>query len=130
MSKSPFDFVRSVSETKEDLIEGGEYEEREYEPYLTNRALSYHVDTVLYANEMNQHHNLDKKLQYDFYLHAIRKRKRYSSKWSKADAEYMDNLNAIVFEFNVSREKAKEILRLLSPEQIREIKEQRNNISG
>ena len=62
-----------------------ELSEKSYAPYLTNKSLSYFTDTLLYANEMNKYHFLDNKLQYEFFLNSIRKKKRFA-KWAKADS--------------------------------------------
>ena len=83
----PFDYVNSINFTKKNLMrntENDELAERDYVPFLTNKSLSYFTDTLLYANEMNKYHFLDKKLQYEFYLNSIRKKKRFA-KWAKAD---------------------------------------------
>ena len=81
MTYKPFDYVNSINNTKKNLIED-ETSEKGYNPFLTNRALSYHVDSLLYANDMNMLSILDNKLQYDYYLHGLKKSKRYS-KWHK-----------------------------------------------
>jgi hypothetical protein len=84
---NPFDYTTSVSQTKKDIMRGtanDKLAEKSYSPFLTNRALSYHNDTVFYANEMNTRHHLDNLLQYDFLLNIIRPKKRYA-KWSKKD---------------------------------------------
>jgi len=97
-----------------------ELAEKSYVPYLTNKALSYHTDTLLYANEMNQLHLLDNKLQYEFYLNTLRKKKRFA-KWAKADNS--DDLEMIKILFNYSTTKAKIALSLLSDQQLLEIRE-------
>ena len=76
------EIIPSILQTKEDVLLT-EQDEKSYSPFMVNRALSYHKDTVLYANEMNSYPNLDKKLQYDFYINIIRASKRPYSKWHK-----------------------------------------------
>lgn len=117
---SPFDYVNSVSYTKEDLIASGSHSENDYNPYLTNRALSYHVDAVLFSNEMNQRPFLDKRLQYDFYLNGLRKNKRYS-KWLKP--EVVEEISLIATFYRLSYPKAKEFVGVLTAEQLQKIKE-------
>ena len=83
----PFDYINSINFTKKNLMRGTENDElaeKGYVPYITNKTLSYFTDTLLYANEMNRYHFLDNKLQYEFYLNSIRKKKRFA-KWAKAD---------------------------------------------
>ena len=72
------DWLNSVNFTKDDLIDDDPDTIKNYPPYIVNRCLSGHLDTVLYANEMNLHPNLDKDMQYQFYLNSLRKRKRFS----------------------------------------------------
>lgn len=81
----PFEYVDSVSHGKTDMMRGTKDDdeaERGYVPFLTNRALSYHVDSVMHANEMNSRHWAQKLLQYDYLLASLRKRKRFG-KWAK-----------------------------------------------
>ena len=80
----PFDYVNSVTDNKKNMMVGTENDElaeKSYNPFLTNKSLSYYMDTILYANEINQYSMLDNKLQYEYYLHGIPKKKRFS-KWS------------------------------------------------
>ena len=79
--RNPFDFVKSASYTKKDLMVD-EVEEKAYQPFLINKALSYHQDSVFLTNEMNVRHGVDNRLQYLFFLNTLRKRQRFSQ-WSK-----------------------------------------------
>lgn len=114
---SPFDFVNSVNFTKKYII--NDENESTYAPYLTNRSLSYFKDSVLLANEMNIKHQLDNKLQYDFLINTLRKRKRFS-KWLKSETN--ESIVAIKEYFNYSEEKASDALKLLTEEQVNIIK--------
>lgn len=118
---NPFDYANSILQNKKNLIID-ELTEKEYQPFLINRTLSYHKDCVLYANEMNRRHLTDKKLQYDFFLNTIRSQKRPFAKWIKP--EKSDDLECIKQVFGLSDQKAREALRLLSNEQIQKLKEQ------
>ena len=93
--------------------------ERLYLPYVINRAMSYFTDTILYSNEMNQNHHVDKKLQYDYYMNSIRKRKRFS-KWLKADQS--DDIDLIKQHFKYSEKKAREVYSILGEQGISEIR--------
>ena len=118
----PFDFVNSINFTKKNLMRGSdndELSEKSYAPYLTNKTLSYFTDTLLYANEMNRMHFLDNKLQYEFFLNSIRKKKRFA-KWAKADKN--DDLVMISEYYQISLSKAKEAIRILTPEQLSTIR--------
>jgi hypothetical protein len=118
---NPFDYVNSILQNKKNLIVD-ELTEKEYQPFLVNRTLSYHKDCILYANEMNRRHLTDKKLQYDFFLNTIRSQKRPFAKWIKT--EKSEDLECIKQVFGLSNEKARESMRLLSNEQIQQLKEQ------
>ena len=118
---SPFDYVNSILQNKKPLIVD-ELTEKEYQPFLVNRSLSYHKDCIMYANEMNRRHFLDKKLQFDFLLNTVRSQKRPFAKWAKAEKN--DDLECIKQVYGFSDTKAREALRLLSNEQIQQLKEQ------
>ena len=118
---NPFDYVNSILQNKKNLIID-ELTEKEYQPFLVNRTLSYHKDCILYANEMNRRHLTDKKMQYDFFLNTIRSQKRPFAKWVKS--EKSEDLECIKQVFGLSNEKAREAMRLLSNEQIQQLKEQ------
>ena len=118
---NPFDYVNSILQNKKNLIVD-ELTEKDYSPFLVNRTLSYHKDCILYANEVNRRHLTDKKLQYDFLLNTIRSQKRPFAKWVKS--EKSDNLECIKQVFGLSDQKAREAMRLLSNEQIQQLKEQ------
>jgi hypothetical protein len=117
---SPFDYVNQILYGKKDLIVDAATE-KEYNAYIVNRALSYHSDCVLFANEMNQRHFVDKKMQNSFLINTIRSKKRPFAKWVKS--EKSENLQCVKAYFGYSDNKAKEVLRLLSDEQIQQIKE-------
>lgn len=116
-----FDYVNAILQNKKQLIVD-EITEKEYDPYMINKALSFHKDCILYANEMNLHYDLDKKLQNDFLLNTIRSQKRPFAKWIKS--EKSEDLECIKQVFGFSNSKAREALRLLSKEQIQQLKEQ------
>jgi hypothetical protein len=117
---SPFDYVNEILQTKKQLIVDAQTE-KAYEPFLVNKTLSYHKDCIMYANEMNRRHQLDKKLQNDYLLNTIRPRKRSFNKWVKA--EKSEDLACVKTYFGYSDAKAREVLRLLSDEQIQQLKE-------
>jgi hypothetical protein len=117
---NPFDYVNAILQNKKQLIID-EITEKDYTPFLVNRSLSYHKDCVLYANEMNRRHFIDKKLQNDFLLNTVRSQKRPFAKWVKS--EKSDDLECIKTVYGFSETKAREASRLLSKEQIQQLKE-------
>jgi len=116
---TPFDYVNQILQGKQQLIVD-DLTEKEYVPFLTNRSLSYHKDCILFANEMNLRHHLDGKMQNDFLLNTVRSRKRPFTKWAKS--EKSEDIECIKIIFGYSNSKAREALRLLSDEQIQELK--------
>lgn len=118
---TPFDFLNSINDNKKDLFDGDPLVEKDYGSFLINKGLSYFPDTVLYANEMNVHHDIPKKWQYQFYLNAITKKKRFS-KWHKKD-NASDVLKLICRHYKYSEQKAYQIMDILKPEQIEEIRQ-------
>jgi len=118
---NPFDFVNSITYSKQDIM--NDINEKEYAPFLVNRSLSYHQDTLLYANEMNSRFDISHKLQYHYLLNSIRKRKRFA-KWSKP--ELADDLKIVMEYYLVSREKAEEYLTILSKKDIGILKTRMN----
>ena len=113
-SLSLCEFVTSINDSKKDIMVD-DIAERSYSSFMTNRSLSYFQDTVQFANLMNQYHHLDNKLQYHFLINIVRKRKRFS-KWMKAESE--SDIDAVQEYYGYSKDKAKQVLPLLSPEQI------------
>ena len=93
--------------------------EKTYSPFMVNRGLSYFPDTILYANEMNLNHHIDSRLQFDFLINIIKKKRRFS-KWAKP--MNIENLELIKEYYGYSNEKAKSVLSLLNDDQINELK--------
>jgi len=123
MSTSPWDWVKTITSTKENLLETEDL--KTYEPFIVNKALSYHFDCTLYANEMNKHFYLDKDMQYSFYLHGIRKMKRGFSPWIKKES--IQDLDYIKAYYGYNNEKALQVLSILSKKQINYIKDRLEN---
>jgi hypothetical protein len=117
---SPFDFVREIQSGKRNLMADPQ-SEKEYVPFVVNKALSYDLDCIMAANEMNQRHHLDKSMQYGYLLNTIRARKRPFHKWIKIESS--DIIDAIKLFFECSTPKAHEILGILTPDQLAAVKE-------
>tara|TARA_B100000123_G_scaffold241260_1_gene194966 strand:- start:108 stop:485 length:378 start_codon:yes stop_codon:yes gene_type:complete len=115
---NPFEYANAINYTKKNIMVD-DLAEKAYLPYMMNRQLSYFPDTVLAANEMNRNHHLDNRLQFDFFINIIRKRKRFS-KWFKP--EQISDLETVKEYYGYSNEKARQVLTLLSTEQMNELK--------
>lgn len=119
---SPFDYLNSINYNKTDIMID-DMTEKSYNGFMINRSLSYFQDTVQFANLMNRYHHLDNKLQYHFLINIIRKRQRFS-KWMKPETE--SDIEVVKQYYGYSNEKARQVLSLLSPEQITIIKQKVN----
>ena len=116
---NPFEYVNAINNTKKDIMID-DIAERGYNSFMVNRSLSYFNDTVLYANEMNIHHNIDNRLQFDFLINMVRKRKRFS-KWEKVASE--SDVEVVKEYYGYNNEKARSALSLLTRENINELKQ-------
>lgn len=110
--------IPSILETKKHVITTEN--EGDYVPFVVNKALSFHYDCIILANEMNRLPNTDKLLQYHYLINKVRGYRRKFQKWQKF--ETTENLEAIKEYYKYSNEKAKEALTLLSDDQIIEIR--------
>ena len=115
---SPFDYLNAINTTKKDIMVD-DVAEKAYASFMVNRGLSYFPDTILFANEMNVNHHIDHRLQFDFFINIIKKKKRFS-KWAKA--YNIENLELIKEYYGYSNEKAKSVLSLLNNEQLETLK--------
>lgn len=113
---NPFEYVNSILNGKQPIEDLSEYVS-----YLTNRSLSQHYDCIMQSNEMNSRSFLNSKMQYDFLYHSIRKYKRPFKKWNKEEKN--DDIELLKEYFQYSTNKIKDILHLLSDEDIAYIKE-------
>lgn len=114
------DIIPSILQTKKCVI-NDEIDQKDYVPFVVNRALSYHLDCVLYANEMNMYNGLDKDMQYQYLLNSVRSMKRKFQPWQKSSV--IKDLECVKEYFGCSNNKAKDALRILSEEQLAEIRE-------
>ena len=114
---TPFDYVNLVLHTKK---QDGELDFVDYAPYIVNRSLSYHLDCVLHAQEMNKWPSLDKDMQYQYLLNSIRPMKRKFSPWQKANKD--KDIECVKLYFGYSDQKARDALLILTDEQIAEIR--------
>ena len=113
------EIIPSILQNKKSVIHD-EIDLKDYTPFVVNRALSYHLDCVLYVNELNRLPGIDKDMQYSYLLNTIRPMKRKFEPWQKSQAD--KNIECVKEYFGYSNQKAKEALRILNDEQIAEIK--------
>ena len=114
------DYLNAIDVSKDSLLDTeDEMWEKRFAPFIVNKCVAPFEDTVMLVNEINQLPHLDKKLQNSYLLNTIRKKKRFS-KWHKAEKS---ELLEIVMEFyGYSIKRAKEVLPLLTTEDIEQMK--------
>ena len=117
-----FDFVNAISDKKHDFFRDDVNSlkaDRTYEPFMVNKSLSFHIDTILYANEMNQRAHLSSLLQHDYLINTIRSRKRMGQKWPKPFED--KDIDAVMEYYACNYNRAKEYLTVLTKDQLSEI---------
>ena len=114
------DWLNSINFTKKNLLEEDPSLVKDYAPYIVNRCLSGHIDCIMFVNEMNKYHFLDKDMQYSFYINILRKKKRFSP-WIRKDK--LSDLDCVKSYYGYNNENAYQALKILSNEQIEFIKQ-------
>jgi|TARA_R100001129_G_scaffold104139_1_gene71221 hypothetical protein len=117
----PFDLINSITYKKDIVMNNSN--EGSYNPFITNRSLSQFIDCILLANEMNQRHHIDNKLQYDYLINRIRPRKRFK-KWDKKQDN--ENIQLIKDYYSCNNDKARVTLSLLSEQHLNIIRQKLN----
>ena len=110
-------WLNSINFNKENILDEDPTEK--YPAFVVNKCLSGSLDSVLFANEMNKSHFLDSKLQYDFLLNSLRKKRRFAP-WLKKGK--IEDIDAVKKYYGYSNEKAQQALRILTKDQIEYIK--------
>ncbi len=113
------DYLYSINQSKKNLLDDNEDAVKKYPPFIINKCLSGFTDTVLFANEMNLYHQLDKKMQYDFFLNSLKPRKRFTP-WVRK--ETLEHLELVKQYYGYSHNKAVAALRILTNSELNEIK--------
>lgn len=119
-----FDFVKDINGPKKDIIRNSvnpELTEKDYVPWIINKTFSYFSDTIWYANEMNIYGSvLSNQLQYDYLRSSINKGKRFAEQVKK---NLSDDIKVIADYYSCNNKRAEEILTILTPQQIQDIKD-------
>jgi len=110
------EYLKAINHTKEPLMDtADEMWEKKYPAFVVNRCVYPFSDTILLVNEMNIYNGLDNKLQFHFLLNSTRARKRFTP-WLKSSK--INNLETIKEYFGYSDQRAKEVLDVLTDEDI------------
>ena len=111
----------SVTSNKQHLDMEGLVEFK-YDAFRLNRTLSNYIDTISVADDLNRNYHLDFKLQYDYAFYKIKKGKRW---FKRPDKDKNADLALIREHYKYNIERAKEVLRILSPEQLQIIRKEK-----
>jgi len=120
---NPFDFLNAINQSKEDLFKDPQAD-KDYNAFIVNRGLSYFIDSLFFANKMNQYSSLDNDIQFDFLRKSCSKKKRFS-KWATKSIENTD-LDAICSYYGYSKRLAKTIINTFTEDQLQIIREKFN----
>jgi hypothetical protein len=112
----PFDYIRSINDGKAIPLDD------DYSQFLTNMAFSLSPDTLFIANELNCG-EMSNRMHYQYCLATVRPRKRFP-KWPKRVDRESGDLALImqIYKYNVQR--SKEVLDVLSKDQISALRDQ------
>ena len=110
-------YENSILQTKK-YVEPNEKEQ--YSKYRTNTVLSNHIDTVLYANEMNMFPYTSDKMHYEYLFNSIKSKKRFFKRKKQVNHQ---NISLIMEYYKYNKLKAMEASKILNVEQLQTIKE-------
>ena len=113
------DYLYTINQSKKNIVKDDIEAEKAYPPFIVNKCLSSFVDTILYANEMNKNHHLDKRLQYDFFINSLKPRKRFTP-WLRK--ETLEEIELVKQYYGYSHNKALEAVRILTKEDLNYIR--------
>lgn len=118
---TPFSFVTSLTETKEDLFDGNE---KEYNTFIIEKALSFNLDCLFHVAELNQYQELPKTAHHKYLLYALDKKKRYG-RWAKKNSLPSD-IELLKEAYGYNTNEAMNALELLSDKELIELKNSLN----
>lgn len=114
-----FDFVKNITESNDDVL--SDETEKDYAPFVINRALSFNLDCVFIVQELNKFGSLPKRMQYEFLRNSLDKKKRYG-RWTKRDT-ISEDIDLIKRAYNYSNEKAQTVLSVMTDKQLLELRQ-------
>ena len=121
MSYELKEYLNAINFTKKDLMKSEDkLWEKKYPAFIVNKILSGFSDTIMFVNEVNRNHFLDKDMQYSFLLNSIRSKKRFSP---FLRASKLKDIECVKEYYGYSNDKAKSALDILTKEQLKLIKE-------
>ena len=121
MSYELKEYLNAINFSKKDLMKSeDELWQKKYPAFIVNKLLSAFSDTIMFVNEMNRNHFLDKDMQFQFLLNSIRTKKLYSP---FLRASKLKEIECVKEYYGYSNDKAKAGLDILTKDEIKIIKE-------
>lgn len=114
-----FDYVKDLTQDKKQIKKDDPDFERNYNPFMIGRALSFNVSDVLWVNVLNMYHDsMTKQMHHDFLYNGLKKSRR-SGRWIKDKKE--DHLMPVAEYFSISLKEAEGLMDLISEEELERI---------
>ena len=121
MSYELKDYLNAINFTKKNLMDSEDkLWQKKYPSFIVNKILSGFQDCIMFVNEMNRNHFVDKDMQFHFLLNSIRSKKRFSP---FLRANKLKDIECVKEYYGYSNDKAKSALDILTRDQIKLIKE-------
>jgi len=115
---TPFDYINSITNGKESIWDP-DTSPGEYKPFMVNRGLSYHYDTVMLAQLMNND-RLPEDLHYQFLFNSVPKKRRPFTKWAKTVTD--EDLELVQTVYKCNRKIAEQYLSILNKSDLETIR--------
>ena len=121
MSYELKEYLNAINFTKKNLMDSDDLLwQKKYPAFIVNKILSGFQDCIMFVNEMNRNHFVDKDMQFQFLLNSIRSKKRYSPFLRSSK---LKDLDVIKEYYGYNNEKAKVALDILTKDEVKLIKE-------
>jgi len=115
------DYLPAINHTKKNLMDSDDpMWEKKYPAFMVNKILSSFSDTIMFANEMNRNHFVDRDMQFQFLLNSIKAKKRFTP---FLRSERIKDIECVKEYYGYNNDKAKSALDILSKDEINLIKE-------
>lgn len=108
-NKDPFKFIKAINKGEDIEVDN------DFNSFLTNRAFSYHLDTLAVANYCNLYPKMSPQMHFDYLKSTVSVGNRFS-KWYKPKAN--KDANILAKYFGISLKQAYDQVYLYSPEEL------------
>lgn len=115
-----FDYLKSMTENKDDLDFSNDEISKGYQPYMINRYISMIDVFVEFVNELNKY-DLPKDVHYKAYKSILPQRKLFFPYIKKSKDLNLEEKKYIAKYFEVGLKESEEYINILSEDEISEI---------